>query len=80
MRTEGWAGGRMEERRKALEECTARSQKRKAVREGVNQMLCLDPSWWGESESDFDSDAVDEDEIDEAIYVSPAIDRESFPV
>ena len=70
MRSEGWAGGRMEERRKALEARTARLKKRNAVREGVNQTLCLDPAWWGESESDIDSDDVDEDKIDEADYVS----------
>ena len=70
MRTEGWTGGRMEERRKALEERTAGLKKRNSVREGINQALSLDPAWWGEGESDVDSDDVDEGEIDEAVYVS----------
>jgi len=70
MRTEGWTGGRMEERRRALEEGATRLKKRKAVREGVNQVLSLDPGWWGESESGVDSDDADEGEIDEAVYVS----------
>ena len=70
MRSEGWTGGRMEERRKALEEGTTRLNKRNAVREGVNQTLSLDPGWWGESESGVDSDDADEGEIDEAVYVS----------
>lgn len=68
MRSEGWAGGRMEERRKALEERTARLLKRNAVREDVNRSLCIDPAWWGESESDIDSDG--EGEADEVVYVS----------
>ena len=70
MRSEGWAGGRMEERRKAIEERTARLKQRNAVREGINQELFLDPAWWGESESDIGSDDLDEGEIDEAVYVS----------
>lgn len=68
----------MEERRKALEERTARLKKRNAVREVVNQALCLDPAWWGESESD--SDDIDEGEIDEEIYVSPELLREVFSI
>lgn len=70
MRSEGWAGGRMEARRKALEERTARLKKRNAAREVINQSLCLDPAWWGESESDIDSDGVGDGEADEALYVS----------
>jgi hypothetical protein len=70
MRIEGWEGGRMEERRKLLEENTTRLKKRNAVREGITQTLCLDPVWWGESESDIESDSVDEGEIDESVYVS----------
>jgi hypothetical protein len=70
MRTEGWAGGRMEERRKALEECTARLKKRNAMRESVNQTLSLDSAWWGEGESSVDPDDVDDCETDEAVYVS----------
>lgn len=70
MRSEGWAGGRMEEQRKALEERCVRLKKRNAVREDINQTLCLDPTWWGESESDVDSDDDGEGEIDEVVYVS----------
>lgn len=75
MRTEGWAGGRMEERRRTLEERAARLKKRNAVREGVNQTLCLDPAWWGENDSDADSDGVNEGESDEAVYVSSGLLR-----
>jgi hypothetical protein len=60
----------MEERRKALEERTARLKKRNALREDINRSLCLDPAWWGESESDIDSDGIGEAEADEAVYVS----------
>jgi hypothetical protein len=70
MRTEGWTGGRMEERRRAIEEHTARSKMHNTVREGINQTLGFNPAWWGESESDFDSDDDDEGEIDEEVYVS----------
>lgn len=60
----------MEERRKALEEHTTRLKKRNVMREGINQTLCLNPAWWGECESDIDSDDVEESEIDEVVYVS----------
>jgi hypothetical protein len=68
----------MEERRKALEERTARLKKRNAVREGINQSLCLDPAWWGESESDIESDSGGEGEADEAVYVSFEPHRKAF--
>lgn len=80
MRTEGWAGGRAEERRKALEERTAHLKKRNTVREGINRTLGCNPAWWGESESEVDSDDVDEGEIDEAVYVSSELTRKSFSV
>lgn len=80
MRTEGWTGGRMEERRRALEERTERLKKQNAVREDINQTLCLDPAWWGENESDVDSDDADEGVIDEAVYVSSELDRKLFLV
>lgn len=60
----------MEERRKALEESTAHLKRRNAVRENINQSLGLDPAWWGEGESDIDSDDVDDGETGEAVYVS----------
>lgn len=78
MRSEGWAGGRMEERRKALEERAARLKRRNTVREEINQTLCLDPAWWGESESDIDLDDADEVEIDEVVYVSFGPSRREF--
>ena len=69
----------MEERRKAIEERTARLKKRNAVKEGINQTLGFNPAWWGESESDVDSDA-DEGEIDETVYVSSVFPRKSSSV
>lgn len=80
MRTEGWTGGRMEERRKEIEERTARSKKRNAVKEDINQTLGFNPAWWGECESDVDSDDADEGEIDEAVYVSSELVRKSSSV
>ena len=80
MRTEGWTGGRMEERRKAIEERTARLEKRNTVKEGINQTLGFNPAWWGESELDVDSDDADEGEIDEAVYVSSELARRSSSV
>ena len=78
MRTEGWTGGKVEERRKILEERVSRMKKRNAVREGINQTLFLDPAWWRESESDVESDDVDESGTDEAVYVSSEPDRKAF--
>ena len=69
MRCEGWAGGRTEERRRALDERAVRLKRRNVVREGINQALDLDPTWWGEGESDIETDDIDEGEIDEAVYV-----------
>lgn len=70
----------MEERRKASEERTARLNKRNTVREDINRTLGFDSTWWGEGESDVDSDDVDEGESDDALYVSSELTRKSFPV
>lgn len=70
----------MEEHRKALEERATRLKKRNAMREGINQTLGFNPTWWGENESDLDSDDSDEDEIDEAVYVGSEPARKSSSV
>jgi len=72
MRTQGWTGGRMEERRRILEQRMKKKGKRKEIREDVGKILGIDPDWWrkGSELSDSDSDSEEEEEESEDVYVS----------
>ncbi|OJA16275.1 hypothetical protein AZE42_00123 [Rhizopogon vesiculosus] len=74
MRSQGWMGGRMEEKRRALDEKLKRKSRQKSVRENVSKVLGLQNQWWPSYEEDDsslsdDSDG-DDDGHDEALYVS----------
>ena len=77
MREHGWTGGRVEERRRSLEEQARRAGRRRHVQADIVRILGIKSTWWGDGEaSDSASvDAVeDEDEEDEGQdvpYVSP---------
>ncbi|PPQ62739.1 hypothetical protein CVT24_000433 [Panaeolus cyanescens] len=72
MRSEGWAGGRMEERRREFEHQKKKRDIRNQLRETVSKALNVGAEWWGrDSEySDSDSDS-EEDSIEESIYTPP---------
>ncbi|KIM48286.1 hypothetical protein M413DRAFT_62585 [Hebeloma cylindrosporum] len=70
MRTQGWMGGRMEERRRLLEKRTKKKGKRTEIREDVGKVLGVDPDWWRKSSelSDSDSDSDEDEEESEGVY------------
>ncbi|EIW86798.1 hypothetical protein CONPUDRAFT_161452 [Coniophora puteana RWD-64-598 SS2] len=75
MRTEGWTGGRVEEKRRALDERLRRKGKRKAVQDRVTQILSLPPRWWDAENFDNDDDSSGsdiEDEVSEQVYTPSA--------
>lgn len=75
MRGDGWTGGKMEQKRKVLEERIKQRDKRKSVRENVAKTLSVDQGWWGDDDSDtssVDSD-LEEEEISENVYVSAKV-------
>jgi len=74
MRTQGWMGGRMEEKRRALDEQLKCKARRNSIRERVSKVLGLQNQWWGSYEED-DSSVSDDSEgddagVDESLYVS----------
>jgi hypothetical protein len=74
MRSQGWMGGRMDEKRRALDEKLKYKARQKSVRDNVSKVLGLQNQWWDSYEEDDsclsdDSDG-DDDEVDEALYVS----------
>ncbi len=75
MRGQGWTGGRMEERRRFIEQRMKKKGKRKEMREDVGKVLDLSPDWWrrdsdlSDSESDEDEDEDEDEDMDESIYV-----------
>ncbi|KAF8905495.1 DIL domain-containing protein [Gymnopilus junonius] len=81
MRSQGWTGGRMEERRRLLEKRIKKKGKKKAIREDVGKVLDVSPDWWGtDSElSDDDSDSEDDEEVGEDVY-TPRPDYSSMLV
>jgi hypothetical protein len=72
MRGDGWTGGRMEQKRKVLDERIRQRDKRKSVRDIVAKTLNVDQRWWGDDDSDSssDSDYEEEEENPETVYVS----------
>ncbi|KAF9015076.1 DIL domain-containing protein [Cyathus striatus] len=71
MRSEGWTGGRMEQRRRVLERRTKRKLRHQEIREDVAQTLNVNPkSWYSDSDTTLsESDSEDSDDgNDEAIY------------
>ncbi|KAJ7071109.1 DIL domain-containing protein [Mycena amicta] len=71
MRGEGWTGGKLEEKRRLLDEKRKRLGKQRAVKDGVEKALGLDTRWWGASDHPWsDSDSEDED-ADEDVYTPP---------
>ncbi|KIK70898.1 hypothetical protein GYMLUDRAFT_32974 [Collybiopsis luxurians FD-317 M1] len=75
MRGEGWTGGRMEAKRRILDERMKRKGRQKSLREDVAKVLGIHPRWWN-SESDEvnlsdDSDTEGEEDEDENLYTPP---------
>ena len=70
MRSQGWTGGRMEEKRRLSEQREKRKRSNREIRESVGQALGVGSEWWRmDSElSDSDDDEQDE-EADESIFV-----------
>jgi hypothetical protein len=72
MRGEGWTGGRMERRRRALDEQLKRKDRQKDLHDSVAKILDVHTQWWGDDSeiSSTESDSEGDDEFDEDLYVS----------
>ncbi|KAJ7492702.1 hypothetical protein FB451DRAFT_1219300 [Mycena latifolia] len=72
MRGEGWTGGKMEAKRRLLDEKRRRNEKQRIIRDTVGKTLGVNPKWWGDSDfsSSSDSESGDE-EVDEDVYTPP---------
>ncbi|KDR84897.1 hypothetical protein GALMADRAFT_233353 [Galerina marginata CBS 339.88] len=70
MRSQGWKGGRMEERRRLSEQRKKKKGKEKEIREDIGKVLGVAPDWWGKDPevSDDDSEDEDDEEVDEGVY------------
>ena len=81
MRGQGWTGGRLEQKRRLLDQRLKRKGKRKAIREDIGKVLGINSDWWGrdpdskdpdseEPDSDDDEDNGEDDiDLDERLYV-----------
>ncbi|KNZ78519.1 Dilute domain-containing protein C25B8.08 [Termitomyces sp. J132] len=78
MRSEGWIGGRMEEKRRIFEQREKRKAQKEGIRNEISRILGVHPSWWNELDSDSESEDDVEDE-DEQIY-TPLQDYSSMLV
>lgn len=72
MRGQGWTGGRMEERRRLLEQRIKRKGRKKVIREDVGKALGVTPDWWRRNSdlSDSEDDSDEDEEVDDNVYVS----------
>jgi hypothetical protein len=75
MRGEGWTGGRVEARRRRLEERVKRRRRKRDTRENVGQVLGVNPGWWGDyDDSDSSSNESLSEELDcDSIFVSSRV-------
>ena len=62
MRERGWTGGRMENRRRILENRALRIRKRKEVQESIGKILGISARWWGDNDSEFMFNDTEDDE------------------
>lgn len=71
MLSQGWSGGKTEERRKEVEELTKKNTERKRTRDNVGKMLGINPRWWGSDDLEnlSDDSDCDEEDINESVYV-----------
>ncbi|KAI6047706.1 DIL domain-containing protein [Pisolithus marmoratus] len=80
MRCEGWTGGRMEQRRRALDERIKRRDRRKSIRQNIAKIIEIPPQWWGDDESEIsldESDCEEDDDSNDEIY-TPSLDFTSM--
>lgn len=81
MRSEGWTGGRMGEKRRRMEQRARLRGEHTSMRDDITRILDLNPSWWDGEHSDNDQhpeDADDDDDegdidMDDALLVGVAI-------
>ncbi|KAF8846301.1 hypothetical protein BDN67DRAFT_891056 [Paxillus ammoniavirescens] len=73
MRGEGWTGGRMEQRRRALDEQLKRKDRQKDLHDSVAKILDVHAQWWGDDSEilSTESDSEGDDEFDEDLYTPP---------
>ncbi|KAJ3857850.1 DIL domain-containing protein [Lentinula lateritia] len=77
MRGEGWTGGRLEDKRRILDERMKRKGKQQSIRENVGQALGIHPRWWNSDLDEFnlsndsDSEQEEEGEGDNSLYTPP---------
>ena len=78
MRGEGWAGGKMEARRRLIDQRIKRRGNRRNVRDNVGRVLGVSPRWWGDvdlDDSDSDSESEEGDPSYDQVYVGPLYSR-----
>ncbi|KAF8140333.1 DIL domain-containing protein [Boletus edulis] len=73
MRVEGWTGGRMEQRRRALDEQLKRRDRQKDLFNSVSKILDIPAQWWGEHDAETSSTISDseDDDLNEDFYTPP---------
>lgn len=80
MRSEGWTGGRMEQRRRALDERIKRRERRKGIHQNIAKIIEVPPQWWGDDETEMsfdESDSEEDDDSNDEIY-TPSLDFTSM--
>ncbi|KAG9314294.1 hypothetical protein JVU11DRAFT_5083 [Chiua virens] len=73
MRSEGWTGGRMEQRRRAMDEHLKHKNRQKDLYDSVSKIVDIPTQWWGEHDTETSSTTSDSDDedLDEDSYTPP---------
>jgi hypothetical protein len=80
MRGEGWTGGRMEQRRRALDEQLKRRNRQRVIYDNISKALEVPAQWWGEQDAETSTTLSDseDDELDEDSFVSDIFHAEAL--
>lgn len=80
MRGEGWTGGRMEQRRRALDEQLKRRNRQRVLYDSISKALEVPAQWWGEQDAETSTTLSDseDDELDEDSFVSNIFHAEAL--
>ncbi|TFK57015.1 hypothetical protein OE88DRAFT_1619695 [Heliocybe sulcata] len=71
MRSEGWSGGKMEERRRHVERTAKMQGHQRSIRDNIARVLEIKPRWFGDDNVLSDSEDSEDEDIGDALFTPP---------
>lgn len=80
MRGQGWVGGHIDQKRRSFEKRLKRLKTHQEVRDGINKVLEINPTWWSSHPDVLSSDSESDDDDDSDLIYTPTPDYSSMLV